>query len=292
MALLARQLIWRAGRKLYMYARKEEPNDMSTNGELRLQHLVGANARAGAKLIAFDVGARIGDWSKALVDLASGRSGGIELHVFEPVPDSRAKLREALSVPIQRGEVRVNGVALSNESKTVQIYVPHFTGGTSTLHPDSTVSYEQVIDVETSTVDRYIADHSIGHVDLLKIDTEGNDFRVLQGARDSLMIGRIGVVQFEYNHRWIHARSYLKDVFDLVESTPYRVAKVCSTSLEIYAAWHPELERFFETNYALVHERLIVALGCEILRIGADNVCERVAASVEPTPRAVAARDA
>jgi hypothetical protein len=130
--------------------------------------------------------------------------------------------------------------------------------------------------VETSTIDRYIAEKSIEHVDLLKIDTEGNDFRVLQGAIGSLRAGTIGVVQFEYNHRWIHARSYLKDVFDMVQSTPYRVAKVCSSALEVYTGWHPELERFFETNYALIHERLIVPLGCEAFRIGAANVCERV----------------
>jgi FkbM family methyltransferase len=292
MPLLARQLIWRTGRKLYMYARKDQPNEMSTNGELRLQRLVSSNTRAGAKLIAFDVGARIGDWSKALIGAASGRSGGIELHVFEPVPESRAKLQEALAGPIRSGDIRVNGIALSNESKTVQIYVPHFTGGTSTLHPDSAVNYEQVLDVETSTVDRYIAENSIDHVDLLKIDTEGNDFRVLHGAMDSLRNGKIGVVQFEYNHRWIHARSYLKDVFDLVQATPYRIAKVCSTALEIYTNWHPELERFFETNYALVHERLIVPLGCDILRIGADNVCERAAEFNGAISAALPARNA
>jgi FkbM family methyltransferase len=260
-----------------MFARKDEPNEMSTNGELRLQRLVISAVRPGSKLVFFDVGARIGDWSRALVDCASERAGGIELHAFEPVPDSRKKLEQTLGGQIASRQARINGIALSNESTTAPIYVPHFTGGTSTLHRDPSVNYEQVLDVETSTVDRYCTDNSIEHVDMIKIDTEGNDLRVIQGAVELLSKGRVGVAQFEYNYRWIHSRSYLKDVFDLVANTPYRVAKVCSTALEVYVDWHPELERFFETNYALIHERLLTPLQCDFFRIGPGNACERVA---------------
>jgi FkbM family methyltransferase len=286
MALLARRWIWRAGRKLYMWARKDEPNEMSTNGELRLQRLMIDTARPGSRITVFDVGARVGDWSRAFVDAASERSGDFVLHAFEPVPDSRKKLRENLAKQIGSGGVRVNGLALSNESKTVPIYVPHFTGGTSTLHPDSAVNYEEVLNVEMSTIDRYCAENAIDQVDLIKIDTEGNDLRVIQGAVELLRNGRVGVVQFEYNHRWIYSRSYLKDVFDLVRDTPYRIAKVCSADLEVYLEWHPELERFFETNYALVHERLTEHLKCNFFRIGSGNACETSGGAGAAFPKA------
>jgi FkbM family methyltransferase len=284
MTPLARQLIWRLGRKLYMAARGDELNEMPTRGELRLQRLLNDVVRPDSKIIAFDIGARIGDWSASLADIASARIGGFEIHAFEPVPDSRIKLQEALASKIAAGVVRVNEIALSNESKTATIYVPHFTGGTSTLHPDSSVKYEQALRVKTSTVDRYCSENAIGYVDLIKIDTEGNDLQVIQGTTEFLRTGRVGVVQFEYNQRWIHARHYLRDVFDLIRNTPYRVAKVCPTALEVYVEWHPELERFFETNYALVHERLTVPLGCDIYRIGFGNACERV--KDEPIPAA------
>jgi FkbM family methyltransferase len=254
---------------------------MSTNGELRLQRLVMGTLRPGSKLISFDVGARIGDWSMALVDEASARSCGLDLHAFEPVPDSRKKFQENLATHIASGQVRINGIALSNESTTVPIYVPHFTGGTSTLHPDASVHYEQVLNVQTSTVDRYCLENRIEHIDIIKVDTEGNDLRVIQGATELLKNGGVGVLQFEYNHRWIYSRSYLKDIFDMVRETRYNVAKVCSTGLEVYVEWHPELERFFETNYALVHERLTEALNCEFFRIGSANACERVSVTGE-----------
>jgi FkbM family methyltransferase len=257
-----------------MLARKEEPNEMSTNGELRLQRLVIDSIPFRSKIVAFDVGARIGDWSKAFVDRAAGRPGSFQLHAFEPVHDSRKKLQETLAQQVGVGEVLISGFALSNESIRVPIYVPTTMGGTSTLYPESTINYEQVLEVETSTIDQYCIENSIEHIDLIKIDTEGNDLRVIQGAVKLLRTGKVGVVQFEYNHRWIYSRSYLKDVFDLVRNTPYRIAKVCASALEVYVEWHPELERFFEANYALVHNRLMAPLKCVFYRIGSCNSCE------------------
>jgi FkbM family methyltransferase len=268
--------MWRAGRKLYMRARKDDANEMSTNGELRLQRLVIDSAPANSQVVAFDVGARIGDWSKAFVAGAKGRSGGLRIHAFEPVPDSRAILQQTLAEQVASGEVIVNGFALSDESTKLPLYVPTVTGGTSTLHREPTISYEKVLEVDTGTLDRYCVERSIEHVDIIKIDTEGNDLRVIRGAGDILRREKVGVIQFEYNHRWIYSRSYLKDVFDLVRDTPYRVAKVCSSALEVYVEWHPELERFFEANYALVHSRLMSTLIREQFRIGSSNSCELV----------------
>jgi FkbM family methyltransferase len=275
MSFLVRRWLWRAGRKLYMMARRDEPNDMATNGELRLQRLVVRKVRPGSQLVVFDVGARIGEWSRALVEASRERERELSLHVFEPVPDSRSQLQEALRTQIESGSALVNDCAVSDQSTVLPLYVPHFTGGTSTLHADSTVAYEQVIEVQTTTLDEYCRRHAIDQIDLVKVDTEGNDLRVIRGAADLLAYGRIGVIQFEYNYRWIHSRTYLKDVFDLVRNLPYRVAKVCGPALEIYMDWDPELERFFETNYALVHERLIAPLGAERFRIGFGKALER-----------------
>jgi len=276
MALLARRWIWRAGRKMYMAARGEAPNHTLNHGELRLQRLVSRHLRPEARLVAFDVGARIGDWSAGFLELAAGRPNRGEVHAFEPVPDSLARIDASFSDQIASGELRINAMALSDAPGTLPIYVPHAIAGTSTLHPDTTVNYEQVLQVAVSTVDEYCLANSIGKIDLLKVDTEGNDLRVMLGAKELLTRGGIGVLQFEYNHRWIHSRAYLKDVFDLIRGMPYRIAKICPNSLDIYVEWHPELERFFETNYALVHEELRMTLDCKMMRIGAGNACERV----------------
>jgi FkbM family methyltransferase len=273
---LARRFVWRAGRKMYMWARKDEPNEIATNGENRLQRLVVDAIESNLRIIAFDVGARIGEWSRSLMTAAASHQAGLEIHAFEPVPESRNQIAQSFAPQISAGQLRVNVTALSDDIRKVPIYVPHTMGGTSTLHPDTNVQYQEIFEVETTTVSEYCRAHSIDHVDLLKVDTEGNDLRVIRGAGELIRRGAIRVLQFEYNHRWVYSRSFLKDVFDFIEDSPYYVSKICSDAVEIYVEWHPELERYFETNYALVHRDFVDELKCSVFRIGNGNACERI----------------
>jgi hypothetical protein len=61
----------------------------------------------------------------------------------------------------------------------------------------------------------------------------------------------------------------LKDVFDLVRGLPYRVGKLEPRGIEVYEAWHPEIERFFQSNYVLIHEPVLSWLD---VRYGAFDV--------------------
>ena len=60
--------------------------------------------------------------------------------------------------------------------------------------------------------------------------------------------------QFEYNHRWINAKCFLKDVFDFIDDKNYFLGKITRNTIEIYQNWHPEMERFFEANYILINK--------------------------------------
>src|SRR5205814_1103726 len=91
----------------------------------------------------------------------------------------------------------------------------------------------------------------------LKIDTEGNDLEVLHGAKGLLQAGGIEMLQFEYNHRWITARRFLLDVFELLTPLGYRLGKVTGSGIEFYAKWDFELESFREGNYLAVKDRYV-----------------------------------
>ena len=68
------------------------------------------------------------------------------------------------------------------------------------------------------TLDSYVDRAGPDHVTLVKIDTEGHDLAVMRGAQTLFTEQRISIAQFEYNHRWIYARCYLRDVFDLLRA--------------------------------------------------------------------------
>jgi hypothetical protein len=59
----------------------------------------------------------------------------------------------------------------------------------------------------------------------------------------------IGVLQFEYNHRWIGGRWFLRDAFDLLLPLGYALGKITPRGIEFYDRWHYELETFREANY-------------------------------------------
>lgn len=104
-------------------------------------------------------------------------------------------------------------------------------------------------EVATTTLDAY-ADHAaLDQITLVKIDTEGHDLAVLRGARKLLAEHRILAAQFEYNHRWIAARSYLRDAFELLVPLGYCLGKLTPRGVEFYPGWDADLETFVEGNY-------------------------------------------
>lgn len=260
-----RRWLWRAGRSLYCLARGESrADDMRVDGELDLQgRVIEANGEA-ACFVAFDIGANQGDWTLALIGAFEARDGStarLDAHVFEPVPATRERLGARLAGKSLES-IHINGFALSDKTGTFDMAVMSETGGTNSLVYDAAMAKEAIgfVTVPLTTLDLYCAEAGIDHIDIVKCDTEGHDLCVLRGAADLLKSGRIDVFQFEYNHRWINARAFLKDVFDLIEGLPYRLGRVMPQSIEIFDAWHPELEKYYHCNYVLVRCDIVKGL--------------------------------
>jgi hypothetical protein len=105
--------------------------------------------------------------------------------------------------------------------------------------------------VELQTLDDFAAEQGLERIDLVKVDTEGHDFFVIQGARKLLEDGRIRALQFEYTWRWIYSRTYLRDVFEFLAGKPYALGKVTPKGIEYYPGWEWNLESYVEGNYLI-----------------------------------------
>jgi FkbM family methyltransferase len=223
-------------------ARLDLPNDPRRNGERALQGWLLATIPPTAPLTVMDVGAHVGSWSRSLLELAGRTGHRPELHAFEPAAATYRLL--AANLP---GPARINRLAVSDQPGEVSLHVVGPAAGRNSLHRGGQPA--TVEPVPATTVDEYAARHAIDHIDLLKIDAEGHDLRVLRGAERCLRAGVVSVAQFEYNHRWVHARHFLKDVFDLLEPLGYQIGKLTPHGVEWYPGWDPELESFVEGNY-------------------------------------------
>jgi FkbM family methyltransferase len=242
-----RSLVWRAGRKLYQYARREGPNHPARNGEYWLLDAIVRRA-AGRSLTLLDVGANVGDWTAHALDCLSRRARHGTVHAIEPAPGAHAHLARRFA-----GEPRVvaRATALSDRPGTASLYLVGELAGTNSLVDQGIGS---PIPVTVTRVDDYLAEHAIERVTFLKSDTEGLDLAVLRGGLGALDAGRIDAWQFEYNARWVAARAFLRDVFELMAARPYVLGKLFGNGVELFDAWHPELERYFETNFVLLRK--------------------------------------
>jgi hypothetical protein len=72
--------------------------------------------------------------------------------------------------------------------------------------------------VPVTTIDAYLEEEGWPHVALLKIDTEGHELRVLEGAAVALSRGLVDCIQFEFNEMNVISRSFLHDFRTLLSS--------------------------------------------------------------------------
>jgi FkbM family methyltransferase len=246
---VGRRRVVRATRFIHRRACLDGPNDMATNGETWLQHQVVGMSPPAKRILVLDVGANVGRWSSAMLLAASraGRLDDLDLHAFEPSAYTFARLSEALDSP----RVTLGRIALGDQPGLSTLYVIAPGAGTNSLYESSlagaAMSRE---DVRTTTLDDYAERAGLdGKIALVKIDTEGHDLTVLRGARGLLAGQRITVLQFEYNQRWIYARTFLRDAFELLVPLGYSIGKLTWRGVEFYPRWDVDLESFVEANY-------------------------------------------
>jgi FkbM family methyltransferase len=244
---VGRRAVVRAARYVLTRARLDYPNDLHHNGESVLQRWVLDRAPQGEQIHVADVGANAGRWSLSMLAAASRakRDGDLHLHAFEPDQRAFARLASALD----GAPARLSRRALSDQPGTSPFHVIAAGAGRNSLYPVPGAVRDTVENVSTTTLDMYAEHGDISRFALVKIDAEGHDLAVLRGASGLLAAHRIAVAQFEYNHRWILGRYFLRDAFELLLPLGYRVGKLTPRGVEFYPGWDTDLETFVEGNY-------------------------------------------
>jgi FkbM family methyltransferase len=142
----------------------------------------------------FDVGAHVGQ-TAARFATAFPRA---RIYSFEPDPTAFNELR---SVGNRTERVQPVNAAVSDRDGQATFFVNRFNQTSSLLKaaPDAAqylvdrtgLTLASQIDVRVVTLDRFCAEHQIERIDLLKVDAQGSELRVLNGARQ--MIDRVAV---------------------------------------------------------------------------------------------------
>jgi len=177
----------------------------------------------------FDVGANIGELSLLFAHFV-GEGGAV--HSFEASSGTYARLRRIVHESgFNNIQLVDKGVSASSGYATFYDYGDGHSGWSSLANRPlekygidiKPVSLEKIAVV---SLDDYCSEHGIDFIDLLKVDVEGAEFQVLQGASRMFKEKRIGVCLFETGQTTKDMGNDYDDVFDWVRSFGYRLRGV------------------------------------------------------------------
>jgi FkbM family methyltransferase len=203
--------------------------------------------------LCIDVGANKGEYTAALLRWTTA-----QVHAFEPLPLAFQSLqRVAERSP---GRVVVNNSAVGASTEPALI---HYGDGDSELASLSAevsniafvgAANTNVMEVQVTTLDEHFADlvrRGPGSVDFIKVDTEGFEFEVLQGAREVVAECRPRFVQIEMNlhqlvrrHTLYSLHELIGDAYDIFQLLPHGMHRVDAT--------RPESNTFSYSNFVFV----------------------------------------
>jgi FkbM family methyltransferase len=176
--------------------------------------------------IAFDVGANIGIYSVLLSRLC-GLDGRV--WAFEPVPDTYWRLRETLALNRCENVIAVQSAICERDGTArMNLFDSPFSewnslGMPSMCNPEGgRISPHQSIEVSTCTLDEFCSREKIERVNFLKVDVEGFEVTVFQGADRLLREHRVDYVCFEISQEPLKGAGIeSREVFRALETRGY-----------------------------------------------------------------------
>jgi len=158
---------------------KEMPYLASTDRHLLLHlHKLGLNFKHY-----FDVGASNGVWSNQV----SEDFPEATFDLFEPLVEHAPEYWEKLGPRLtQHPNFRLHKVALGAECKRATLYLYPEPASSTVLTTTGQPQAARPIEVDMLTLDYAIKEFRLAVPQVLKIDTQGSELMILQGARDTL----------------------------------------------------------------------------------------------------------
>ena len=148
----------------------------------------------------FDVGAYQGESVRAYNTYFEGQC---QIFSFEPYQTSFESLQKNVK---GMSNVEVFNVALGNEEAHSELHVNKFAATNSFLPSaaegiqawgEHSLGTECVVQVPIRTIDRLVEEYQIEQIDILKMDTQGTEHLVLEGAKEAIAQGKIHLLYSE-----------------------------------------------------------------------------------------------
>jgi FkbM family methyltransferase len=201
--------------------------------------------KKGNALTIFDVGANRGEYSIAL----SGLFPTARIYAFEPSPNTFKLLVNEVSGVSQ---IDAENIGFGKENETTSLYKENSIARIASLTELEVTNPKFTERVSIRRLDDYLKDTKIQRIDLLKIDVEGHEWDVLQGAVSTLKSGKVFSIQFEFGEFNIDTRICFRTLFRFLEEAGYTVFLIQPNGLTRIDSYEIIYEYFASTNFLAV----------------------------------------
>ena len=217
-----------------------------SSGELGVLDVVAEPIPDSRPVVVFDVGANVGAYSASALDRLGARA---RVFAFEPASAAFARLKQAIGT---REGVRLFDFALGDEDGVAPLFADAVGSPLGSLYPRRLAHVGLQLglreEVRVRRLDQFCRDEAVDRIDLLKLDVEGNELRVLEGAGALLDGEAIRAVQFEFGGTNIDARTFFRDFFDVLQPQ-YLLYRILWDGLAPIAHYRERYEIFETTNF-------------------------------------------
>lgn len=211
--------------------------NIGVSGEMTFlrKYLAGKN-----NAIILDIGGNAGDYAAKVMQIAPTS----RVYSFEPHPKTFDQLRVTAE---KYGFRCLNvGCGSKNERRLLFDYADKDGSGHASLYGEvirdihgapASTHWVEVVKVED-----FARKQGIQEIDLLKIDTEGNELDVLKGCGELVAQRKIKAIHFEFNEMNVASRVFFKDFWEfLVDYEFYRMMPNGLVAINTYSPWLCEI---------------------------------------------------
>jgi FkbM family methyltransferase len=202
--------------------------------------------------IFFDVGANVGNYALAAAGIMRKESVNFKIFCFEPAQKTFGLLNQNISA---NQNIRAFNIALGETAGKTGLYSDGQESGLASVYqrdPDIVgKKMNKVEEVNVESLDNFCGKNNIANIDFLKLDVEGNEYKVLLGAKKFIGEGKIFFIQFEFGGTDIDARVFFLDFYKLL-SPRYNLYRILKNGIQPIKVYKETDEIFFTTNYLAV----------------------------------------
>ncbi len=220
-----------------------EGQSVETSGEKNVFQILKKISK-GKKVTIFDVGAHEGEWFKLLKKYYMGER---IVYSFEPSSTSfleLSKIKEQHFFPIN--------IALGDIEQKIFLQENEIGSSGAFITKDKNhISNE----VKMKTLDGYCKENNIDEIDLLKIDIEGYELKLLAGTKYMLKNKKIKLIQFEFGAP-SEEKYTVRDFFDIL-SNDYQICRILQNGYYPLPEYRHYYEILTVTNFIAIRRDLI-----------------------------------